>query len=380
MSIGSILRRATDRVMGGRGAHSITVPVMDGALKPNDRLERAASVAMIEQADNILPFDGQILCSSGERVVAIATDGSARTVFEAGGTVSCLATDTGAALAIGIDGKGIRIRGGRHDGAELGISGSLPLPCPTAALFMGPDRLVVANGSARFTTSEWQHDLLHGGRSGSVVLFDLAAGSSRILAENLAFPSGLCADVADPAVLLVSEAWRHRVIRLGTKDGDIAEALAALPAYPGRIAQGRAGGYWLSCFAPRSQLQEFVLREDRYRRKMIAEIDPDFWIAPALSSGKSFKEPLQAGGVIRLGVHKPWAPTRSYGLVIRLDAEVQPVWSLHSRANGKRHGITSVAETEAGLIATSKGRGEIVAFAHTGLNEPDDHRLAGEAA
>jgi hypothetical protein len=74
----------------------------------------------------------------------------------------------------------------------------------------------------------------------------------------------------------------------------------------------------------RSQLQEFVLREDRYRREMMATIDPEFWIAPALSSGRSFKEPLQAGGVIRLGIHKPWAPTRSYGLILRLDADAQP--------------------------------------------------------
>jgi hypothetical protein len=380
MSVASILRSAVDRVMGGRGARSITVPVMDGALKPNDRLERAASVAMVEQADNLIPFDGDILCSSGARVVAIAADGCVRTVFEAGGKVSCLAADGGGALAVGIDGAGIRIRGGRHDGIEFGLSGSSPLSCPTAALFIDPDRLVVTNGSSRFKASEWRHDLVHGGRSGSVVLIDLASGSERTLADNLAFPSGLCAVQDDPSALLASEAWRHRVVRIGLRDGGIGEALAALPAYPGRIVPARAGGYWLSCFAPRSQLQEFVLREDRYRRKMIVEIHPDFWIAPALSSGRSFKEPLQAGGVIRLGVHKPWAPTRSYGLVIRLDEDVQPAWSLHSRANGERHGMTSVAETELGVLAASKGRGEVVRFGHTGLDEPDDHQIAGDAA
>ena len=113
---------------------------------------------------------------------------------------------------------------------------------------------------------------------------------------------------------------------------------------------------------------------------MIAEVDPDFWIAPSLSSGKSFKEPLQAGGVIRLGVHKPWAPTRSYGLVIRLDREFQPVWSLHSRADGLRHGVTSVIEAEGRLLAASKGRGEIVAAGHTALSEPDDFASGDQAA
>ncbi len=379
MSIASLLRRSVDRIVGGRGEHSITVPVMDGALKPNDRLERAETVAFVEHADNLLPFGDELLCSSGAQVLAVGIDRSVRASFDAGGAVSCLATDGGGALAVGLDGKGIRIRGGRHDGAMLDRVGSSRLTCPTAAAFLGPDRLVVANGSARFTASQWRHDLLHHGRSGSLVLFDLAKGGSQLLASDLAFPSGLCIDANDPSALLVPEAWRHRILRLGVQGGGMAEALGALPAYPGRIAQARDGGYWLACFAPRSQLQEFVLREERYRRNMIAEVDPEFWIAPALSSGRSFKEPLQAGGVIRLGVHKPWAPTRSYGLVVRLDGQAQPVWSLHSRANGVRHGITSLAETRAGLVATSRGRGEIIAFAHTALDEPDDHQPAGEA-
>jgi hypothetical protein len=378
MTIASLLRRSVDRIVGGRGEHSITVPVMDGALKPNDRLERAETVAFVEHADNVLPFGDELLCSSGLQVLAIGADRSVRASFEAEGAVTCLAADSGGALAVGVDGKGIRIRGGRHDGAMLNRVGSSALTCPTAAAFLDPDRLVVANGSARFTASQWRHDLLHRGRSGSLLLFDLASGRARTLAENLAFPSGLCAAEDEPSTLLVSEAWRHRVVRVGVEDGGTIEALAALPAYPGRIAQSRDGGYWLACFAPRSQLQEFVLREERYRRNMIAEVDPDFWIAPALSSGRSFKEPLQAGGVIRLGVHKPWAPTRSYGLVVRLDSQVQPVWSLHSRANGTRHGMTSVAETETGLLTTSKGNGEVLAFAHTALDEPDDHQPAGE--
>ena len=32
------------------------------------------------------------------------------------------------------------------------------------------------------------------------------------------------------------------------------------------------GGYWLTCFTGRTQLVEFVLRENAYRRRMMAEI------------------------------------------------------------------------------------------------------------
>ena len=56
--------------------------------------------------------------------------------------------------------------------------------------------------------------------------------------------------------------------------------LENLPAYPGRLSRGADGAIWLALFAPRSQLVEFVLSEDRYRRRMIDEIDPDYWIAP----------------------------------------------------------------------------------------------------
>jgi hypothetical protein len=113
-----------------------------------------------------------------------------------------------------------------------------------------------------------------------------------------------------------------------------------------------------------------VLREDRFRRRMIQEVDPAYWIAPALSSGHSFKEPLQAGGVIRLGIHKPWAPTRSYGLILRLDENLEPLWSCHSRADGKRHGMTSLAEVDGALLATSKGKGEVIRIAEIALAEP----------
>ena len=51
---------------------------------------------------------------------------------------------------------------------------------------------------------------------------------------------------------------------------------------------------------------------------MMAEIEPTYWIAPRLRSGQSFKEPMQGAHIKTMGVIKPWAPPRSYGLVVRL--------------------------------------------------------------
>jgi hypothetical protein len=110
---------------------------------------------------------------------------------------------------------------------------------------------------------------------------------------NLAFPTGLAR--AGEGRLFVSEASRHRILAL-EKDGKSLPqpALSDLPAYPG-IAPARDGGFWLALFAPRNQLVEFVLREDDYRRRMIDTVDPNFWIAPSLSSGVSCLEPIQGG-------------------------------------------------------------------------------------
>ena len=374
MSLSATIRRTFDRFMGGRGEFSITVPVMDGALKPNDYLERLPSLAMVEDADNAVATKDGLLVSSGPCLLRLDAGGAQGLHSAHEAPIACVAASAAGALAIGLDGVGIRIAGGRHDGRT--IAGTA---CPTAALFLDEDTLVVGNGSAAFPAGDWSRDLLHHGRSGAVLRIDLASGGVVELAAGLRFPSGLC--LGEDGRIVVAEAWRHRLIALDAgRPSQPRELLADLPAYPGRIARSASGGYWLALFAVRSQLQEFVLRENRFRRQMIAEVDPAFWIAPALSSGRSFKEPLQAGGVIRLGIHKPWAPTRSYGLVVRLDADFQPAWSMHSRADGRRHGVTSLAEAGGRLVVTSRGRGEVMATDHTALVEPDDLIVLTEAA
>jgi hypothetical protein len=112
---------------------------------------------------------------------------------------------------------------------------------------------------------------------------------------------------------------------------------------------------WLALFAPRNRLIEFTLGEDTYREEMMRDVPREYWIAPALASGTSFLEPLQCGGVKTMGIHKPWSPSRSYGLVVKLDQTLRPVASFHSRANGNRHGVTSVAEAGGRIFAASKG-------------------------
>ena len=137
----------------------------------------------------------------------------------------------------------------------------------------------------------------------------------------------------------------------------------ALPGYPSRITPASAqhgGGYWLTCFTLRTQLVEFVLREPAYRKRMLQEIEPQYWIAPALNSGNTFLEPMQGAQLKMMGIVKPWAPPHSYGLVIRLTAEGMVRYSLHSRFDGKHHGVVAAIECQGDLFVLAKGCGRIL--------------------
>lgn len=372
------LRRFIDRIMGGRGEHSITVPVMDGALKPNDYLDRMPVLAALDEPNNLVSDGEGAYVSSGPSLYRLDTGGTATLLGREAGAITFLALSPTGVLAIGLDGGGFRIMGGTQDGKSFAADGTGRINAPTAAVFLDDDTLIVCNGSATNPASDWRRDLLDLGRTGSVVKVDLGSGKVSPIADRLAWPSGIC--LAGKGEVVVSEAWRHRLLGVRLDGGASTTVLADLPAYPGRLVTAIDGGYWLTLFAIRSQLQEFVLREPRYRLEMMATVPPACWIAPSLSSGKSFQEPLQAGGVIRLGIHKPWAPTRSYGLVARLDEQFQPAWSAHSRANGVRHGVTSIAEFGGRAIVTVRGNDELVAIDHTAIDEPFDLYMQAEAA
>jgi hypothetical protein len=70
-----------------------------------------------------------------------------------------------------------------------------------------------------------------------------------------------------------------------------------------------------------------------------------------------------------MGIMKPWAPPRSYGLVIRLAADGSPRYSLHSRADGVNHGIVAAVECGGDLVMIAKGPGRILKLPLASLDE-----------
>ena len=327
---------------------AVTIPPMDGALKPNTALDDGEVVAAALAPDNLAVHRGVPIYSSHREVRQIGRDH--RMVESCPADVSAIAVADDGTLAVALDDGSLRI-------GELHVEGFNGI---TALTFHG-EKLYVTNGSDHFRPSQWVSDLMHRNTAGSLWEVDARTGDRRKLSGGLAYANGVAVDVASNR-LIVSESWRHRLISVPLSGGGGTEVLGRLPAYPARLAK-TPGGFVLALFAPLNRLVEFVLQESQYRADMMREMDSRYWIAPTLSPPDSFLEPLQNGGVRSMGVHKPWSPTRSYGLVATLDSSLQPVASYHSRANGRFHGITSAIAHDGTILAASKGGNHIIRLA-----------------
>jgi hypothetical protein len=341
-----------------------SVPPMDGPLRPNEKLDAMPVVASLDDVDNLTAgADGAILCSVGRELLTLSAGDRADTPRQIasrrvlGGEITSIAAG-GDRLAVAVEGEGIWIEE-PSGGSRLIAPDGVNMRCITAMAFTDAGTLLVAVGSDRHPAREWKRDLMTMTAAGSVWRVDLGGGRAERVSDGLAFPSGLAAS-ADG--VFVSEAWRHRILRLRGDGAPPEVAVSRLPAYPGRIAFASGGGFWLAMFAPRNPLVEFVLKEDDYRHRMVESIDPAYWIAPALATGKSFLEPIQGGARKKLNMLKPWSPTWSTGLVVRCDGKMNILRSYHSRADGSVHGVTSLCESGGWLFAGAKGSGKIVAI------------------
>lgn len=356
------LKRARDRFFGD-GEATVAVPIFDGALTPNNLLEEALVFAELPGLEDLaIGADGVLHAARGNEVLRFDASGthSTRARFEASVQALALCEDGGLAVA---SGGSIVFDGGAAHGKRLDGFEGQPLGCINALHSAPNGKLMISQGSQKRTYVELSHDLLEHGRSGRVLEYAPASGKTRVLASALAYCYGVC---SDGTRVLASQSWAHSIVGIGDAAPEM--LLRALPGYPARINRAPGGGFWLSMFAGRTQLIEFVLRENDFRAEMMRTIEPRYWVAPTLSSGSDFREPLQGGGVKQMGILKPWAPPRSYGLLIRLDAELMPLYSLHSRVGGKHHGIVAAVEQGGQLFVLSKGSGRILRVTLAELN------------
>jgi hypothetical protein len=337
-----------DRVLG-RGDAAITVPPFDGPLKPNQLLESAEVLAEFAAPEDLADIGGALYVADGPSLRR--WEGSApREVRRFDRPITAVCGLAGGRLAVALDGTDIRIFAA-VEGTDEGkrIAGDLRA---VNALAAGPDgSLLATDGSANEPYGEWVRDLLNRGRSGRLLSVDIETGVVKVRASGLQYAFGAASAGNE---VLVSESWKHRLLVVAP-NGSSRIALDQLPVYPSRIVPASDGGFWLTAFTARTQLIEFILRERGYRKRMMREMPPEYWVAPRLRSGASFREPMQGAHLKTMGVVKPWAPPRSYGLVIRLAPDFSPLFSFHSRVDGENHGVTAVAELDGALYVLAKG-------------------------
>ena len=150
-------------------------------------------------------------------------------------------------------------------------SGPAPVPapggltCPTALAFGDADSLHVCQGSAEHRASDWVVDLMEKKATGSVWRIDLGSGKAVL-----------------PGRWARLSLWRDRGRRRQRRDR-LRELASPAAAAAGRRRRAGAdpdrscrairrgcrrradGGAWLTLFAPRNRLIEFVLQEQEYR-------------------------------------------------------------------------------------------------------------------
>src|SRR5262249_36370085 len=230
------------------------------------------------------------------------------------------------------------------------------------AVTAAPDgRIFAVEGSIGRPPDQWRQDLMEKRHNGRLIACGAGLDGARTVLSDLHYPHGVA--VAADGALWFTESWAHRISRLtiGGNGAASPEIVAQnMPGYPARLHADGRGGFYLGMFARRTHLIEFVLKEDDFREEMIASMSPEFWVAPAYSATGDCLEPMQMGQVKALGIQKPWAPPRSYGLLVHLDADGQAVDSIHSRAGGRFHGITGACATPQGVVIAARGAGQLL--------------------
>jgi len=345
------------------------IPPLDGALSPNDRLDSAVPIgdALPGLDDVVVARDGSVYVSARTKVFKLTGNGLAtRTlVAEFDGDAGGLAIHPDGRLLVCVAGRGLaaidpaRVEPRWLDKADGHVlTGLLSV---TAA----PDgRIFAVEGSTGRAPEQWRHDLMEKRSDGRLIACGAALDDAQVLLRDLPYPYGVAVS-ADGNSLWLTESWAHRLSRFALTSNGIAprEVIAGnLAGYPARLHLDAHGGFFLGLFARRTHLIEFVLKEDDFRKEMIATMAPDYWIAPAFAGGGDCLEPMQIGSVKALGIQKPWAPPRSYGLLVHLDGEGEATDSLHSRAGGRFHGVTAACDSQYGVVIAARGAGRLLLY------------------
>lgn len=334
------------------------VPAMDGAFAPNDRLDELTDTIAVTDPHDVVHYrDEVVLVASRTRIERIdLSNRTAATVADLGGPVTGLHVDGGTVLAC-IDGRGLARVEVESGVVEMLTAEGDPRALHLSSVVALDGRIFATAYAAQGDWGDWPRDLMTKGASGALLEVN-PDGSLQTVLDGLAWAYGL--GISSGSGLVFTESWRHRICTYDPVSRTRGVLRDRLPGYPARIHPGADGRFLLAMFAARTQLVEFVLREDRYRTRMMNEVPMEDWVTPAFRKSGSVRAPFQLGGAVHLGEVKPWAPSRSYGLLAELDSAGDVLVSAHSRAGGVRHGITAACAVGDRVVLACWGTSELL--------------------
>lgn len=348
------LLRGIREFIAPSSVNNVSVPPFEAGLRPNSDLDTAAPLTAgdVHDIDDVTAIGDMLIYSNGSTVVLGLEQ---PIIAELGGRVTALTSD-GSAILAAVETQGlVRLS---VTGAVSAISDNPDVRSGVTALAASGGRVIAAIGSATHRAGEWPESLLDGATDGRLLAVH-DGGRIEVIADQLAWPSGVLAE--EDGTLVVTESHRHRVIRISGQQHET--LLSALPAHPGRIVAS-TDGWWIAFPYPRNRAAEMFMTEPDVIAAMRAEVPREGWLVPTLRAENIYRDPLQIGQQRVMGVVKPWAPPRSYGLVAHVNRKGRVTHSHHSRPDGFRHGITGLVLVGNRLIVASAGARGLLEVSH----------------
>jgi hypothetical protein len=328
---------------------------MEAGLRPDSRLDDAI---MLTDPGSFEPeclavVGADLVFGDGPAVYRLGASAPPQLLVDLGGEVAALAGD-GAELVASVVGRGVvRVTA---SGAVSEIATDARLHTGLTDLCIAEDgRIFATKGSASMPFDRMIDGLVRADVSGMVLeISGRAREPVRVLADGLPWPSGVAS--SGPDRLMIALAHAHALVEMSTDGRSRSTVQDHLPFYPGRLARASDGGFWLAVPYVRNRATELILDEPGLRAEMVAGIARSEWLVPRLRSETPHTDALQMGQLRMLGVLKPWAPPRSYGLIAHLDAQGRFDFSAHSRPDRHNHGVTHVVEHDGRAVMAMRGR------------------------
>lgn len=340
-----------------------SVPPLEAGLRPNSKLEGATILREHIEVDDLAVLkDGEVVLSHGRSLSRL--DGVSERVELTGQVTALVALQDGDVVAA-VEGHGLVRVGPAGQVVDLCRDATVS-SCVTALAQTTDGTILAARGSATRSCDDWSGALVHRESSGSLVAVAVADSSALVVTDGLSWPSGV-ADAGDGEIL-VSLSHEPALARIRVADGRRTTFSSNLPAHPGRLSPHASG--WLVAFPyVRNRLSELLLEERDFVREMVATIEQEEWMVPQLRNDNPYTSALQLGQLRVLGVLKPWAPARSYGLAAVIDREGRFASSLHSMVDGTQHGVTRVVSRGDHLVIAVRGSRTVLTIKETEIHD-----------